>query len=900
MQKNEQIPDDLIFSILRSLPTKSLVRFKCVCKSWLSFISQLKYGNDELILRSSSCLHSINFDESEIKAVTLGFPLKRSCNFSVIGSCNGLLCLYNYENALVVWNPWTRRYKTVSSKVGYLSGFGYDHSTDDYIIVRFIYNKSEHTAEIYSRNSDSWLQMGKLPKQFTRISLKAFSVNGALYWRGVYPANMNSYEGDIIPFNSDYDLSSILRFDLVNRKFTMIIPPDELCKKHNIDICVLGGHLCMANYDHDCHTDIWAWQGNKLFVYNQKQKTFRELKIQYAQLLSREVIRYTKSLVSPACVAGNDNESPVYNEDVRGVDIDIQDINVLKLNVDVAFKVEGKVRGGVMFVQHSISLMLIFRFAIREALYVVGQVDNVVNQKAYAPYRLPPKSLMRFKCVCKSWLSSISQLKYGNDELVLCSSFNLHSINFEESEIKAVSLGFPLKSSCNFNVIGSSNGLICLYSREALVLWNPWTRRYVSLDTNVSEECNLSGFGYDHSTDDFIIVRFVFKKLGQVVEIYSHKTDSWLQLGILPKQIIPFSRVSNNNQTALFVNGALYWQVRYIANMEYYDEEGFSYSSYNAEHVLNTILCFDLVDRKFSMIVPPDDEVCKKPVFDLCVLGGRLCMANYDHDCHTDIWAWEGNKKGNWIKLMSVPCLRELQSDNQYLSPVFLMNNGELLLKTIIMQHYKDHHGNKRRRVILFRKNHFGKKLFVYNQKQMTFRELKITYARLLSREEIRYTKSLVSLARDSGNDNERDYNMSYSAALFRKYPSLSFLKLSLHQFLFGTPMNCFSCPLVALKFSHAPSVIDLLVGHQILECAVYDEDEITLLSLDSLCRDPCGVDIDVQERMFGLQQHSTRTIGKYKQEVMEEICEHILSEIGPNCKSSTSGASLQWTIELE
>ncbi|KAK1592116.1 hypothetical protein Q3G72_019829 [Acer saccharum] len=146
------------------------------------------------------------------------------------------------------------------------------------------------------------------------------------------------------------------------------------------------------------------------------------------------------------------------------------------------------------------------------------------------------------------------------------------------------------------------------------------------------------------------------------------------------------------------------------------------------------------------MIVPPD-ELCKKHNIDICVLGGRLCMANYDHDCHTDIWAWQGNKEGNWIKLMTIPCLSELKPHNQYLVPVFFMiNNGELLLKTILKQD----------RRILFENFPLPEnKLFVYNQKQKTFRELKIQYAQLLSREVIRYTKSLVSPACVAGNDNE-------------------------------------------------------------------------------------------------------------------------------------------------
>ncbi|TXG71589.1 hypothetical protein EZV62_000168 [Acer yangbiense] len=390
MKKDTHVPDVLIFNILRSLPAKSLVRFKCVCKSWLSFISQLRYDNEEFILRTSYCFCSIDFKASdEIKLVMLGYPLRYSTDLTVIGSCNGLLCIRNSGDILCIWNPWTRRYKTVSSepnrvtilsRVTSLSGFGYDHSTDDYIIVRFT-----NIVEIYSRKTDSWFQMGRLPQQIWHSSLKkiGFFVNGALYWHV-----------------DDGCLQTILCFDLVDRKFSMIVIPDDHDKKPDFDLGVLGGRLCMINYYHDCHSDIWAWEGNNnkegssnwiklmsipsyskdwsipsnhnkyfapvflmkngevvlrilhqyhimnsnrrrsrryvtsyekgeknLFIYNQKNKTLRELTIPYNVFLSHEEITYTRSLVSPASDAG-DHESFEKNllcrdlSDVEKADVD--------------------------------------------------------------------------------------------------------------------------------------------------------------------------------------------------------------------------------------------------------------------------------------------------------------------------------------------------------------------------------------------------------------------------------------------------------------------------------------------------------------------------------------------------------------------------------------------------
>ncbi|TXG72440.1 hypothetical protein EZV62_001019 [Acer yangbiense] len=138
-------PDDIIFEILTRLPGKSLARFKCVCKSCHSLINQLKYDNDhKLMLSSDYTFQSADFEAFRIKAVQLEFPLKVGghvdvLGFKVIGSCNGLL-LVDYYKGFVIWNPWTGGHKRLSYNIRAFSydyfGFGYDHSTDDYRIVR--------------------------------------------------------------------------------------------------------------------------------------------------------------------------------------------------------------------------------------------------------------------------------------------------------------------------------------------------------------------------------------------------------------------------------------------------------------------------------------------------------------------------------------------------------------------------------------------------------------------------------------------------------------------------------------------------------------------------------------------------------------------------------------------
>ncbi|XP_061371685.1 F-box protein At1g15015-like isoform X2 [Gastrolobium bilobum] len=67
---------DVIQEILLRLPVKSLVRFKCVCKSWLSLISDSQFAKSHYelsaapthkllhVTRSGSEARSIDFDAS--------------------------------------------------------------------------------------------------------------------------------------------------------------------------------------------------------------------------------------------------------------------------------------------------------------------------------------------------------------------------------------------------------------------------------------------------------------------------------------------------------------------------------------------------------------------------------------------------------------------------------------------------------------------------------------------------------------------------------------------------------------------------------------------------------------------------------------------------------------------
>ncbi|KAL5849641.1 hypothetical protein ACOSQ4_007654 [Xanthoceras sorbifolium] len=117
-EKIMHIPDEIVFSILGRLPPKSLVRFKCIWKSWESFVNQYKYHNQKLIVLTDTSIQSIDFEADEIEAVDLHIPFKAS-GFLVnealyweisyknehYKGCNAVLCYDTLQSKFDVFLP---------------------------------------------------------------------------------------------------------------------------------------------------------------------------------------------------------------------------------------------------------------------------------------------------------------------------------------------------------------------------------------------------------------------------------------------------------------------------------------------------------------------------------------------------------------------------------------------------------------------------------------------------------------------------------------------------------------------------------------------------------------------------------------------------------------------------
>ncbi|KAI8556196.1 hypothetical protein RHMOL_Rhmol05G0233300 [Rhododendron molle] len=238
------LPPEIIAAVLSRLPVKSLLRLRCVCKSWRSLISNPKfakthlslasantdYSNHRLILSGSypytdfkSCsLYSILNEKSDC-AVQLDCPLKRpNLRVTIWGCCDGLVCI-GTGSVVCIWNPSTGKYKRLPDfEMAYICyswfGFGYDECIDDYKVVGFFFNDRAGGFELEVKGLH-WI-----------------------HWPGRGASN------DII-----------VSLDLVKETYGEVSEPKYRCGYfYDFSLGVLNGCLCLlCNYYDDCF-ELWV------------------------------------------------------------------------------------------------------------------------------------------------------------------------------------------------------------------------------------------------------------------------------------------------------------------------------------------------------------------------------------------------------------------------------------------------------------------------------------------------------------------------------------------------------------------------------------------------------------------------------------------------------------------
>ncbi|KAA8516857.1 hypothetical protein F0562_017325 [Nyssa sinensis] len=270
------LPEEVVVDIVSRLPVKSLLKFRCVSKPWCALIDSTNFmkshlkrsietkNNMSLILDDEDQLYSIDF-ESFDKAVKLDHPLKNEIfQTEVLGSCNGLLCLSNTEEDIVLWNPSIRKHRKlpftpIEFRSGFycqfiVYGFGHDVVNDDYKLVRmvqfYVEDNDSFCSEVtvYNLISNSWRRIPDFPYYLRYKQVNGVLASGALHW--------------VVTREPESDTAALIAaFDIGTEDYRLVPQPEYSDTNFHMNVRVIGDDLsifCNYYFAHSARIDIWV------------------------------------------------------------------------------------------------------------------------------------------------------------------------------------------------------------------------------------------------------------------------------------------------------------------------------------------------------------------------------------------------------------------------------------------------------------------------------------------------------------------------------------------------------------------------------------------------------------------------------------------------------------------
>lgn len=303
---------------------------------------------------------------------------------------------------------------------------------------------------------------------------------------------------------------------------------------------------------------------------------------------------------------------------------------------------------------------------------------------------LPVKTLLRFRSVCKSWLSLISSPDFIKTHLSISTKdphFTHHHLAYKSgSTIRSCSLYSllnhpvtgPIQLDCPYSYMrlrGYCNGLVCLSSNNPyyVYLWNPSTRklwRLPKLDTmTVTDNQICYGFYYDERNDDFkvyVVAGYSVLKLS----FYSSKSGCWRLIPDFPYSVLSCGE-------GVLADGAFHWNV---AGLNYHGD--------------NYIVSLDIKTETHRQTLNPKYG---QPVKALGTFGKSLYALCNAENISADFWVMkEWGVEETWTKLLSIPFIDGLPLDHCYrykITPICITVNGDYVLSSgpcILLYNCKD------------------------------------------------------------------------------------------------------------------------------------------------------------------------------------------------------------------
>jgi F-box interacting protein len=211
-------------------------------------------------------------------------------------------------------------------------------------------------------------------------------------------------------------------------------------------------------------------------------------------------------------------------------------------------------------------------------------------------------------------------------------------------EVHSLGLRSHEDEDSRYSIKGSCRGILVLRTSKAFYLWNPSTRIHKQIPFSPNDNyLNFFGFGYDHSTDDYLIIS-ISHPLN--LSFFSLRANTWNQIESTHDHYTsPHRKVPQKDGVGLLFNGAIHW----FASRKENDLE---------KHV---IVSFDLKERTLSDIHFPLDF---DPTLDDCrlwVCRGFLSLWSIERSdisrrYRVVIWVMKEYKlHSSWTKTITLP-----------------------------------------------------------------------------------------------------------------------------------------------------------------------------------------------------------------------------------------------------
>ncbi|KAK1566774.1 hypothetical protein Q3G72_004082 [Acer saccharum] len=186
--------------------------------------------------------------------------------------------------------------------------------------------------------------------------------------------------------------------------------------------------------------------------------------------------------------------------------------------------------------------------------------------------RLPVKTILQCKCVCRTWFNLLSDPYFAQMclarepvSILLLSNLEQRSICKDDFTLPLLRLNRIGKVSADrLSLLTSCNGLLCLrdlgYKKDEISVCNPILKDYMILPQLRSKRVHrkILGFGITQSTNQYKLIQILNCKDQAEnsdnfqVQIFTLGTNMWRNIGYLPYKLIQPSY-------GAFLHGVLHW-----------------------------------------------------------------------------------------------------------------------------------------------------------------------------------------------------------------------------------------------------------------------------------------------------------------------------------------------------